>query len=60
VSHPLDDKIMVCPLGHHETGLSARLRFYDHPLARRGWLVKHCAVCGSNTKPRKEGKTDGT
>jgi predicted RNA-binding Zn-ribbon protein involved in translation (DUF1610 family) len=50
LSHPLDSRIMRCTdCGFHETGLSARLRYFDHPDARKGFEVKHCPRCGGNT-----------
>lgn len=48
--HPLDERIMRCmKCGWHETGLSARLRYYDHPDSQKGFEVKHCPKCGGNT-----------
>jgi hypothetical protein len=49
--HPLDSRILKCVrCGFCETELSARLRRFDHPDARKGFEVKHCPGCGGDTK----------
>ncbi len=54
--HPLDNAIMRCKrCGFHELGLSARLRYFDHPDAPNGFEVKHCPKCGGTTSPVSRG-----